>query len=129
MGEAPSQSPELKNNKQLVRDFIEDVLTRHNIGAADKYFFAQKPIKHNAQVLGTEGFKEARRRFFQEFPDSRTTIDHIVAEGDQVFAMLTTTATNKQTGKKVTIKSADLYRIEDGKIAEHWDVVDESGMA
>ncbi len=129
MGEAPSQSPELENNKQLVRDFIKDVLTRHNIGAADKYFFAQKPIKHNAQVLGTEGFKEARRRFFQEFPDSRTTIDHIVAEGDQVFAMLTTTATNKQTGKKVTIKSADLYRIEDGKIAEHWDVVDESGMA
>jgi predicted ester cyclase len=75
-------------------------------------------------VLGTEGFKEARRRFFQEFPDSRTTIDHIVlAEDDQVFAMLTTTATNKrtnkQTGKRVTIKSADLYRIEDGKIAEY----------
>jgi predicted ester cyclase len=78
--------------------------------------------------LGTEGFKEARRRFFQEFPGSRTTIDHIVlAEDDQVFAMLTTTATNKQTGKqtnkqtgkRVTIKSADLYRIEDGKIAEY----------
>jgi predicted SnoaL-like aldol condensation-catalyzing enzyme len=43
--------------------------------------------------------------------------------------MLTTTTTNKQTGKKVTIKSVDLYRIDDGKIAEHWDVVDESGMA
>jgi predicted SnoaL-like aldol condensation-catalyzing enzyme len=42
--------------------------------------------------------------------------------------MLTTTATNKQTGR-VTIKSADLYRIKDGKITEHWDVVDESGMA
>jgi predicted SnoaL-like aldol condensation-catalyzing enzyme len=42
--------------------------------------------------------------------------------------MLTTAATNKQTGKRVTVKSADLYRIEDRKIAEHWDVVDESGM-
>jgi predicted ester cyclase len=52
-------------------------------------------------VLGTEGFKEARPRFFQEFPDSGTTIDHIVlAEDDQVFAMLTTTATNKQTNKR-----------------------------
>ena len=77
--------------------------------------------------MGTEGFKEARRRFFQEFPDSRTIIDHIVlAEDDQVFAMLTTTATNKQTDKRITIKSADLYRIEDGKIAEYGDVVDES---
>jgi predicted ester cyclase len=79
-----------------VSNFIEDVLTKHNIAAADKYF-AQNPIKHNAQVLGTEGFKEARRRFFQEFPDSRTTIDRIVGEGDMVFAMLTTTVTNKQT--------------------------------
>jgi len=128
MDEASYQSSKLENNKQLVRNFIEDVLTRHDIGAADKYFFAQKPIKHNGQVLGTEEFKVARRRFFQEFPDSRTTIDHIVAEDNLVFAMLTTTATNKQTGKRVTIKSADLYRIEGGKIAEHWDVVDESGM-
>jgi predicted SnoaL-like aldol condensation-catalyzing enzyme len=128
MGKAPHQSSELENNKQLVRSFIEDVLTRHDIGAADKYF-AQKPIKHNGQVMGTEGFKEARRRFFQEFPDSRTIIEHIVAEGNEVFAMLTTAAiTNKQTGKRITVKSADLYRIEDGKIAENWDVADESGM-
>jgi predicted SnoaL-like aldol condensation-catalyzing enzyme len=42
--------------------------------------------------------------------------------------MLTTTATNRQTSKRVTIKSADLYRVENGKIVEHWDVVDESGM-
>ncbi len=71
MGEAPSQSPELENNKQLVRNFIEDVLTRHNIGAADKYFFAQKPIKHNQQVMGTDDFKEARQRFLSK-PDGST---------------------------------------------------------
>jgi predicted SnoaL-like aldol condensation-catalyzing enzyme len=128
MGEAPHQSPKLEKNKQLVRNFIEDVLNRHNIATADKYF-GENPIRHNQQVLGTEGFKEARRRFFQEFPDSRTTIDHIVAEGDKVIAMLTTTATKKQTGNRVTIKSADLYRIENGTFVEHWDVVDESGMA
>ena len=78
--------------------------------------------------MGTEGFKEHRRTFFEQFPDSHTTIDHIVGEGDKVFAMLTTTATNKQTGKRVTIRSADLYRIENSKITEHWDVVDRSGM-
>jgi predicted SnoaL-like aldol condensation-catalyzing enzyme len=42
--------------------------------------------------------------------------------------MLTTTGTNKQTGKRITIKSADLYRIENDTIAAHWDVVDRSGM-
>ena len=127
MSEATHESSELENNKQLVSNFIEDVLTKHNIAAADKYF-AQNPIKHNAQVLGTEGFKEARRRFFQEFPDSHTTIDHFVAKGDKVFAMLTTTAANKQTGNRITIKSADLYGIENGRIVEHWDVVESTGL-
>ncbi len=79
-------------------------------------------------MLGTEGFKEACRRFFEEFPDSHTTLEHIVAEGDEVFAMLTTIATDKQTGKRVPIKSADLYRIENGKIVEHWDVVEATGL-
>jgi hypothetical protein len=51
------------------------------ITAAYKYF-AQKPIKHNQEVLETKGFKEAHRTFFEEFRDSHTTIDHIVAEGD-----------------------------------------------
>jgi predicted SnoaL-like aldol condensation-catalyzing enzyme len=110
-----------------VSNFIEDVLIEHNIAAADKYFFAQNPIKRNARILGTEGFKEARRRFFQEFPDSRTTIDHIVGE-DMVFAMRTATATNKQTGNRITIKSADLYGIENGRIVEHCDVVESKGL-
>jgi C-1 hydroxylase len=129
MSKATHQSPELEKNKQLVRNFIEDTLNRHDLAAADKYFSKQNPIKHNQQVMGTEGFKEHRRVFFEQFPDSHTTIDHIVAEGDKVFVMLTTTTTNKQTGKRITVKSADLYRIENnGMIAEHWDVVDRSGM-
>jgi predicted SnoaL-like aldol condensation-catalyzing enzyme len=129
MSKAIYESSELlEKNKQLVRNFIEDTLNRHDIATADKYLRQNNPIRHNQQVMGTEGFKDHRRRFFQEFPDSRTTIDHIVAEDDKVFVMLTTTGTNKQTGKRVTIKSADLYRIENGKIAEHWDVVDRSEM-
>jgi len=43
--------------------------------------------------------------------------------------MMTTTATDKQTGKRVTLKTADLFRTENGMIVEHWDVVDASGMA
>lgn len=46
-------SKKLEKNKQVVRNFIQDVLNRHDIAAADKYF-AQNPIKHNAQILGTD---------------------------------------------------------------------------
>lgn len=83
MSEATNQSSELEKNKQVVRNFIEDVLDRHDIAAADRYF-RQDQIRHNQHVIGSEDFKEARRRFFEEFPDSRTSIDHIVAEDDKV---------------------------------------------
>ncbi|MFL6425765.1 MAG: ester cyclase [Nitrososphaera sp.] len=118
----------VRNNKQLVRNFVQDVLTNHNIEAPDKYF-VQKPIRNNEPVIGIEGFKQSRLRLFQEFPDSRTTVDHNVAECDQVFAMVTATATNKEPAKTVTIQTVDLCRIGDCKITEHWDTVDESGIA
>jgi predicted SnoaL-like aldol condensation-catalyzing enzyme len=61
MSKATHESPELEKNKQLVRDFIEDILNRHDIAAADKYLASQNPIRHNQQIMGTEGFKEHRR--------------------------------------------------------------------
>jgi predicted SnoaL-like aldol condensation-catalyzing enzyme len=113
--------PSTEKNKQIIRNFIEDTLNSHDVtlSTADKYF---------GQGPETEGFKEYRRRFWEQFPDSHTTIDHIIAEDDKVLVMLTTTGTNKQTGNRVTIKSADLYRIENGMVVEHWDVVDRSGI-
>lgn len=107
------QSSEVEN-KQLVRDFVENVLNRHDAAAVDKY------------MAGGEGLKQYLGEYFLGHPDSHTTIDHIIAEGDKVFAMFNGTATNKQTGKRVTIKSADLYRIDNGKFVEHWDVVEAS---
>jgi len=110
-----TQSSNIEKNKQLVRNFVEDVFNRHDMAAVDKY------------MAGGEGFKQYLGGFFPGHPDSRTTIDHIVGEGDKVFVMFTK-ATNKQTGKRITIKSADLYRIENGMFAEHWDVVEASGF-
>ena len=38
--------------------------------------------------------------------------NHIVGEEDKVFAMMTITSTDKQTGKRVSLKTTDLFRIE-----------------
>jgi predicted SnoaL-like aldol condensation-catalyzing enzyme len=104
----------IEENKQIVRNFAEDVFNRHNLAAVDKY------------MTGAESFKQHLGEYFAEHPDSHTTIDQILAEGDKVFALFIATATNKQTGKKVTIKSADVYRIVNGKFVEHQDVVEAS---
>ena len=127
MGQTAQSNTE--KNKQFVVDFVENAFNRHDMSSIDRYY-ASDLRQHNPQVpQGSEGFKQYCGQFFQNFPDSQTTIDHIVAEGDKVFAMMTTTATNKQNYKRVTLKTADLFRIENGMIVEHWDVVDASGMA
>ena len=124
-----------EKNRALVISFINEVFNNHNVGAADNYY-AGDHIEHNPQIpQGREGFKKYFTEFFNAFPDARASIDNIVAEADCVMVFLSIAAIHKGTlqcippsGKQVTIRSADLFRIENGKIAEHWDVVDSLGM-
>jgi predicted ester cyclase len=55
--------------------------------------------------------------------------------GDKIIARNGFTATHTQpalgyapTGRKVTIRTIDIWRVESGKLAEHWDIVDFAGL-
>jgi predicted ester cyclase len=72
-------------------------------------------------------FKKSLAALFSGFPDLHVSIEHMLAEND----FLNFTSMHKgqfegmpTTNRSVKIRSADLYRIENGKIVEHWDVVD-----
>jgi predicted ester cyclase len=119
----------LSTNKALVKSFVEEVFNNHDINAAEKYFARENPL------IGSEGFKQSLSAKFIAFPDIQTKIEHIVAENDLVVVFLSFTGTHKgefrgmpPTNKKVSIRSADLYRIENKKIVEHWDVVDQLNL-
>ena len=65
----------------------------------------------------------------------QTKIEHIVAENDLVVVFLNGSGTHAgefrgkpPTNKRVNIRSADLYKIENEKIVEHWDVVDQLNL-
>jgi predicted ester cyclase len=82
-----------------------------------------------------EGFKESLSAQFKAFPDIQVKIEHILAENDLVIVFLSFTGTHTgefrgmpPTNKRVNIRSADLYRIENEKIVEHWDVVDQLNL-
>jgi predicted SnoaL-like aldol condensation-catalyzing enzyme len=113
-----TQKSIMERNKDVVRNFVEDVFNKHDLTAIDKYMY----MSHS------EGFKQYLGEFFQTHPDSHTTIEHIIAEDDKVFVMFNTKATNKQKRKTITIKSADLYTISNDMFVEHWDVVEATGF-
>jgi predicted ester cyclase len=112
----------LSTNKALVKSFVEEVFNKHDLSSIEKYLTEQ----------GSEGFKQFLSEFFTAFPDIHANIEHLVAENDLVVVFLNFTGTHKgeyqgrsSTNKQVTTRSADLYRIENEKIVEHWDVVDQ----
>ena len=77
------------------------------------------------ELGGREGLKQMMNMFFKGFPDFHEMIDDIIAEGDKVWIHLTYTGTHTgeylgftPTGKKITSKAVDMYRIVNGKIIE-----------
>ena len=124
-----------ERNKTLIRSFIQEIFNEHNLSTIEKYF-GKETVEGSPQAWkGGEGFKRFLTDFFQAFPDMHTTIEQIVAENNLVVAFLNGSGTHKgefhgipPTNKLVNIRSADLYKIENEIIVEHWDVVDQLNL-
>ncbi|HET6716578.1 MAG TPA: ester cyclase [Nitrososphaeraceae archaeon] len=121
----------LSNEKNVIKSFIEEVFNKHNMSAAEKYFAKENP----SIGQGSEGFKQSLNALFTAFPDIHAEIEHIIAENDVVVVFLNFTGTHKgefqgmpPTNKKINIRSADLYKVEDEIIVGHWDVVDQLNL-
>jgi predicted ester cyclase len=113
----------LRENKELIKSFIDEVFNKHDLTAIDKYLVANLT---DGSGKTPESFKKSLTALFSGFPDLHVNIEHIV-----VLVFLNFTGTHRAqyegllaTNKLVNIRSADLYRIENDKIVEHWDVVD-----
>ncbi|MGA2110051.1 MAG: ester cyclase [Syntrophorhabdales bacterium] len=120
-----------RRNKELVESFVNEVFIKHDMSHLER-FLRKDYIQHNPDVpQGREGFKQFFETCFQGVPDFSYTLKKIVAEDDLVFIYCTTTGTHKGvwigmagTGNKLDFDVVDMFRIQDGLIAEHWDVAD-----
>jgi steroid delta-isomerase-like uncharacterized protein len=129
---APAAAADLEANKLLVRGYIEEVFNKHQPEASNR-FVATDFIEHNPRLPhdGLAGTKQFLIRVFAAFSDYHGEIQDIVAEGDKVVSRTQWTGTNDgpyegrpATGKKLVFSTSDYFRIENGKIAERWDVVE-----
>jgi predicted SnoaL-like aldol condensation-catalyzing enzyme len=118
-----SDNPKLAANKKLVFDFWREVFQSRNVERAPE-FMAENYLQHNPTVpTGRAAFMT----FFSQFPKQpvKPTIDDlvsIVAEGDLVVLAFRRTLPDLQNeGQTYTTTWFDMLRIENGKIAEHWD--------
>src|SRR3954452_17916724 len=75
------------------------------------------------------------RTIFARMPDVQARVEDRIIQGDKVVARMTFSATHTQpmqgiapTGRRFTMRTIDIWRVENGKLAEHWDVVDYAGL-
>jgi predicted ester cyclase len=122
-------------NADVVRA-IEDAWDTGRLDDLDQYF---APSFDNSQSgtqglpPGLEGSKMAHQMVMQSFPDRKITILDIVEGGDRVFVRNRVTGTNTggfppfgvpANGNAYEIEAWGLYRLEDGKVVEHWGMND-----
>lgn len=93
---------------------------------------AQNYRQHNPMVKqGLTGILEGAAWFRGVFPDLTVRIERLVVEGDFVAGYFTWSGTQRSelmgvpaSGRVATWTSMDFWKVEHGKLAEHWDVVD-----
>ena len=107
-------------NKNTVREFLEKVVINHEMDKLATYINPNKYIQHNPAIAdGLEGFGAAMKYFAEnglvmEF----TKVHKVLGHGNFVLAM-----SEGKFGKGEHTAFYDLFRLENGQIIEHWDVI------
>jgi predicted SnoaL-like aldol condensation-catalyzing enzyme len=107
-------------NRELVKNFLFDVMQGNNSDKTPQYFNGDAYIQHNvAMGDGVSGLSAALQSLAEQGIQMVYATTHMVlAEGDMVLAV------SEGTYGDVPTAYYDLWRVEDGFIAEHWDVME-----
>jgi steroid delta-isomerase-like uncharacterized protein len=126
----------IEANKALARRVFDDVLNGRSLDLLDE-LAASDYIEHNplpGQGSGIDGIRDRYTIVLNAF-DPHFTIEDVIAEGDKVVLRWTNSGTHvgefpgmPPTGRSFRIPGIEIWRVENGKLAEHWDVVDVFGQ-
>ncbi|MCP3141776.1 ester cyclase [Pyxidicoccus xibeiensis] len=122
-----------EQNKQRARMLTEELYNLRKLDRIPEYVAADF-VDHSPGapqgVLGPAILRQQAEASFQQFPDLRFDILHLVADGDLVVVHWKATGSDPknldEAGKPrpLTLDGQSLYRMRDGKLVEAWDVSD-----
>jgi steroid delta-isomerase-like uncharacterized protein len=124
-----------ERNGKLVRSFIDRIIS--DPGAIDE-FLAPGFVDHNAtpdQPQGREGVRQILGKVRSALTELRVQLEDLIAQGDRVVVRHRAEAVHvgnfmgfPGTGKTLTWTGISIYRIENGKIAERWGLIDHAAL-
>ena len=112
----------LEANKRIIHEWNELAINQRKPEDAVAKYLGPNYRQHNPGATdGPEPFIAAVKRLMQIFPELRMEPKRIIAEGD--YVVLHSHLILKPGDRGMAI--VDIFRLENGKIVEHWDVVQE----
>ena len=113
---------QLEANKTIIREWHELALNQRKPEEAVAKYLGPNHRQHNPGTAdGPESFIKTVKWFAQNFPEFRMETKRIIAEGDLVVLHSHLILKPGDRGSAVV----EIFRLENGKIVEHWDVVQE----
>jgi predicted SnoaL-like aldol condensation-catalyzing enzyme len=118
-GPAAAETPEEKRNKEIAIAFYNAALNEKDWEKAKSYI-GDTYIQHNqAAVDGLEGIRSHVAMLKERFPQNHGEIKRAFADGDFVILHILSKRSPDMRGNAIV----DMFRLKDGKVVEHWDVV------
>jgi steroid delta-isomerase-like uncharacterized protein len=125
-----------EGNKAVVLRYVEEVWNRHDLNDIDE--LVSPDYVNRAATTDEYRYGGARRIWewlLSVFPDHRFDIEDAAADGQTVAVRGTMVGTHEgelmgiaPTGRRVAAQQSHWFRVEDGKVAEHWAVRDDLSM-
>ena len=110
----------LDDNKRLVTEFYELAINQQKPAEAARKYIDLPYRQHNPEVVdGPDGFIQFISEMQKKHPKLKAAISKALADDDLVALHVHLTREPNDPGLAI----AELFRLKDGKIIEHWDVV------
>jgi steroid delta-isomerase-like uncharacterized protein len=116
-----------QTNRATVRRYIEQVIGEGRADLVEEFLAEDVALHGTGLPPGQEAIKQWVAMLAAAFPDRKTTVDELIAEGDRVVLRSTMAGTHQgemqgipATGRAVTQPSITIFRLANGKIAEGW---------
>ena len=127
----------IEQNKNTVTEFIDALFTKGDLGAVDEYL-AEDFVNHDPPsgvTADREGMRAAGAMFRAAFPDWHSDLGLLIGEGDLVVEQFTASGTQRgevmgvsATGRTVTLRGIQIFRVRNGRIVERWGRLDDLGL-
>lgn len=115
---------QVHTNREIATQFLDSVVNKKDFQAASHYLGATY-IEHDPQGRnGAEGLAGYIKYLQENFPQARIDMKRVIVDGDYVLFHVHSILTPGSAGQAIV----DIFRLENGKVMEHWDVTQEIPM-